>query len=59
MYEFQLGKGLNDLESKRYVLPTVLEDPFGDLEPANDTIYTTRGVCPMAEGIYASVMRLE
>ncbi|MCZ6867358.1 MAG: hypothetical protein O7E55_08530 [Chloroflexi bacterium] len=41
MYEFQLGKGPNDPEGKRYVLPMALEHPFGDSEPAGDTVHTT------------------
>jgi pRiA4b ORF-3-like protein len=58
MYEFQLGKGLNDLEGKRYVSPMALEVPFDDLELADDKIHTTRGVCPMAGGMYAFVLEL-
>ncbi len=41
MYEFQLGKGPHDPEGKRYVLPMALENPFGDPEPAGDTVHTT------------------
>ena len=41
MYEFQLGEGPHDTEGKRYVLPMALENPFGDSEPAGDTIQTT------------------
>lgn len=41
MYEFQLGKGPNDPEGQRYVLPMALENSFDDSKPAGDTIHTT------------------
>ncbi len=43
MYEFQFGKGPDDPQGKRYVLPLAFEDPYGARKPAGKVTNTTIG----------------
>lgn len=44
MYEFQIGgKGPHDPKARRYVLPMVMENPFGEGRPAGDVTRTPMG----------------